>query len=202
MFIQYWGDSALCPSKSWQKHISSFFFCSSLRTATLQAGVSPDKEVMQASASTAEGGCLGTPWPLPRGRIACENKHTHLYKGSREGSWTQAHKGLVNLGHKFVLGASDLKRSGLPSVCVSRASQALDLLMSVADRIIQWPLPHWRICKVSLQLPGLKRLRDLIIFGTSVSQIQWKSANRLWNYGKVEWTNTELQEAPLLWKAG
>lgn len=85
----------------------------------------------------------------------------------------------MNLGHKFVSGLSDLKRSGLPSVCVSRESKALDLLMSVTDRITQQPLHHWRICKVSLQLPGLKRLRDLIIFGTSVSQIQWKSANRL-----------------------
>lgn len=46
---------------------------------------------------------------------------------------------------------------------------SVHLLMSVTDGIIQQPLPHWRICKVSLQLPGLKRLRDLIIFGTSLS---------------------------------
>lgn len=73
MFIQYWGDSAPCPSKSWQNHVSSFLFCSSLRTAAVPAEVSPDKEVMQASASTAEVRCLGTLCPLPRGRIACEN---------------------------------------------------------------------------------------------------------------------------------
>lgn len=44
----------------------------------------------------------------------------------------------------------------------------MDLLMSVTDGLIQWPLPHWRIYKVSLQLPGPKRLRDLIICESSL----------------------------------
>lgn len=87
------------------------------------------------------------------------------------------------------------------SLGLKREQSPVDLLMSVTDRIIQRLLPRWRIWKVSLQLPSLKGLRYLIIFGTSLSQIQWKSANRLWNYRKAEWANTELQKT-LLWKAG
>lgn len=100
---------------------------------------------------------------------------------------------LINLGHKFVLWPKGVWFA--VSLGLKSEQSPVDLLVSVTDGIIQRPLPHWRICKVSLQLPGLKRLRDLIIFGTCLSQIQWKSANRLWNYGKVEWTNIELQKA-------
>lgn len=170
-------------------HLSFSAAAWELQLSRLEAGASPDKEVMQASASTAEAGCLGTPCPLPRGRIDCENKPTDLYRRSWgvDPHQLRAQVCFVSEWPKRVWFAISL---GLKS-----EQSPVDLLVSVTDRIIQRPLPHWRICKVSLQLPGLKRLRDLIIFGTSLSQIQWKSANRLWNYGKVEWTNIELQKA-------
>lgn len=67
----------------------------------------------------------------------------------------------------------------------------VDLVVSVMDGVTQWSFPHQGISKVSLQLSGLKRLGGLFIFGTSLSLslshiIQWKSADGLINYGKVE----------------
>lgn len=42
-------------------------------------------------------------------------------------------------------------------------------LVSVTAGVTRWPLPQWGISKVSLQVPDLKRLEGLIVFGTSLS---------------------------------
>lgn len=62
----------------------------------------------------------------------------------------------------------------------------VDSPVSMTARVTWWPLSHWGISKASLQLPGLKRLGGLIIFGISLSLIQWKPANGLISYGKVK----------------
>lgn len=135
---------------------------------------------MQVSTSTAELGCLGTPRPLPMGRIACENKIICTYKSSLERvlHGLRAQACFVNELIDEVWFAISL---GLKS-----KQSPMDSPASMTAGVTRWLLPHWGISKVSLQLPGLKRLGGLIIFGISLSQIQWKSANGFINYGKAK----------------